>query len=334
MIVNQEKCIGCGQCKPYCPVGAIAIRNRKAVIDLDECVDCISCMKANVCPVDALSMPTSQWPRELREQYSNPRCKHPATNMGGRGTEEVKTNDVTAACSAEKIGLRSKWPPRHRHEISRSEKMSMALAPIGIDWELANPLTTLFDPKTGVFRPDVLNEKSSPAFLEFFVPLEKLEPVLLTIRRSLLSWTPCSVWTSSPHSRPTVRFPAWIPSGAWLLPEAERQVQHRTGPPAVRARRGRKTLKNFYKSSKEKKFMSHTLHRQGSYESLSHDFPSFQGRERDQQGGSQPMLREFVKVAFRHHPVKSGQPQREHAFRYRTADLRQNHRRARQQCRV
>ncbi len=52
VIVDEDACIGCGQCEPECPVEAIAVDDI-AVIS-KECVDCGNCI--DVCPVDALSL--------------------------------------------------------------------------------------------------------------------------------------------------------------------------------------------------------------------------------------------------------------------------------------
>ena len=47
MLIDQEKCVACGNCVPVCPMGAIAIdvgRNR-AVVNTDECVECYACFR-------------------------------------------------------------------------------------------------------------------------------------------------------------------------------------------------------------------------------------------------------------------------------------------------
>lgn len=41
--VINEKCIGCKLCVPACPLGAIKVENRKAIIDLDKCNLCGAC---------------------------------------------------------------------------------------------------------------------------------------------------------------------------------------------------------------------------------------------------------------------------------------------------
>lgn len=185
MLVKNEQCVGCGQCVPYCIVGAIHMEGRKAVIDQDLCLECGVCLESRICKKDALYMPELGWPRELRAQYSNPRVKHPKTNMGGRGTEEVKTNDVTGRVRYGEVGLAIEMGrPGIGTSFQDVEKMTIALAPLDIEWETANPVVTLFDMKTGKFHEDVLNEKVLSCILEMTIPLEKLEPVLKVIKET------------------------------------------------------------------------------------------------------------------------------------------------------
>jgi len=95
MKIDPELCIVCEACLPYCPMEAISIKDDMAVIDEDECVDCNVCLKSGCCPVDAFVFEPAPWPRSVRNVFSDPRKEHKETKIAGRGTEEMKTNDVT-----------------------------------------------------------------------------------------------------------------------------------------------------------------------------------------------------------------------------------------------
>jgi ferredoxin len=53
VIVDLEKCTGCGTCEEGCPVEAIKVENEKAVVDQEACVDCGTCVEE--CPEKAIS---------------------------------------------------------------------------------------------------------------------------------------------------------------------------------------------------------------------------------------------------------------------------------------
>ena len=42
--VDETKCTGCKQCEPICPAGAIEMKEKAAVIDIDRCIDCQRCI--------------------------------------------------------------------------------------------------------------------------------------------------------------------------------------------------------------------------------------------------------------------------------------------------
>lgn len=52
VVVNKDKCIGCGTCVNMCPVNAISFKDGKAVIDPKKCIQCGTCV--GVCPVQAI----------------------------------------------------------------------------------------------------------------------------------------------------------------------------------------------------------------------------------------------------------------------------------------
>ena len=49
----------------------------------------------DVCPTSAITPDDLSWPRVVRRAFSDPIVTHESTGVHGRGTEEVKTNDVT-----------------------------------------------------------------------------------------------------------------------------------------------------------------------------------------------------------------------------------------------
>jgi NAD-dependent dihydropyrimidine dehydrogenase PreA subunit len=53
--VDDEKCVGCGECVEVCPVDVYAIQNEKSVpLYAEECLGCESCVE--VCEEEAITV--------------------------------------------------------------------------------------------------------------------------------------------------------------------------------------------------------------------------------------------------------------------------------------
>ncbi len=185
MRINED-CIACGICTPYCPVGAILEGEKTYSIDEDQCVECGVCMHSANCPVDAFFLPPEslQWPRSLRKEYSDPGKPHPSTKGIGRGTEEMKCNDVTARFKPGEVGIAMEFGrPGIATRLGELEKMTMAMAAVGVTFEAKNPVYALMsDPKTGRFKPEVVKERVLSAILEVKAPVERLPMILSVVR--------------------------------------------------------------------------------------------------------------------------------------------------------
>jgi ferredoxin len=192
--IDTQKCIGCGNCRSYCTMLGGIMRFQRdpknptriySVIDEDECVECSVCLRSGCCPTEALYQPELVWPRIVRKNFSDPLKIHPETRIPGRGTEEMKTNEVTGryrrgmygmACELGRPGVGTQF-----HDV---EKVAKALAVLGIGFEEKNPVTKLMvDRKRGLINPEVLNEKVLSAIVEFMIPAERLSQVLEVLDR-------------------------------------------------------------------------------------------------------------------------------------------------------
>ncbi len=192
MRIDKNKCAGCGQCTEFCTLGKIAARRRDSrtgkpyyEIDEDECVDCGVCLRAAVCSTGALFMPQYEWPRTVRSAFSDPTVEHRETKVPGRGTEEIKTNEVTGRIKRGFVGISCEMGrPSVGARFSDIEKVAAALAKLGVEFEPNNPCTRLMaDPRTGLYKEEVRNEKVLSAIIEMIVPIEKMAAVLTAIRQ-------------------------------------------------------------------------------------------------------------------------------------------------------
>lgn len=179
MLIDQQLCVGCKSCLPYCPAAAIKMDDDTAQVNLDDCVECGVCRRVQICPVDAIYQQPVEWPRSVRAVYSDPLNVHKETGLAGRGTEEIKTNDVTGRFKRGFVGVALEMGrPGIGARLSDLEKMSMALAQYGVEFEPRNPLSNLINPTTGELPTEIRNEKVMSAIVEFAVRDEQLIEVL------------------------------------------------------------------------------------------------------------------------------------------------------------
>lgn len=216
MFINPKKCVACGNCTYVCPMGAIYIDPviKRATVDRNECVECYACFNGlsqehlnptmvrtmrrlfqamrlrfdpepDVCPTAAFEPDTLVWPRTVRRAFSDPRVPHESTGVSGRGTEEVKTNDVSGRVKLGEVGFTVEFGrPGVGVWFSEIQKMTWALAKLGVHFEKKNPVTSLMsDVAKGDIREDILGEKVMSAIVEIKVPVEKAEDVIRVVKQ-------------------------------------------------------------------------------------------------------------------------------------------------------
>lgn len=197
MVIDKTKCVKCGQCIPYCPMKCIRKTENGMEISLDECVECEICKNSGICPRGALYLQELDELRTIRNQFSNPLVTHPGTGVPGRGTEEMKTNDVTGRFARGRAGVAVELGrPGTGAYLCDVEKIAMALAPFAKHgFEPHNPVTGLMtDVSKGTLRPEVLNERVLSAIVELEIDQKDVAEVLSAITEAQKTIdTVCSV---------------------------------------------------------------------------------------------------------------------------------------------
>ena len=211
MKINPDKCVACGNCTYVCPMGAIYIDPaiHRATVNRDECVECYACFNGlsqehlnptlvrlmrkmfqairvrfdpepDVCPTAAFEPEELVWPRVVRRAFSDPRVPHESTGIEGRGTEEVKTNDITGRVNVGEVGFTIELGrPGVGVWMREIQQMCWRLGAAGVSFESRNPITSLMtDVGSGTLREDILGEKLMSAIVEIKVPMERTEEIV------------------------------------------------------------------------------------------------------------------------------------------------------------
>lgn len=132
-VINQEKCNGCRSCQIVCAVNAIEFKDKKCRIDTELCTECYVCVRMKVCPAEAIETSNLDgFYKQLQHVLSDPVETHAVTGVTGRGTEEVKTNDVSGRVKKGEVGLSiDMGRPGMGVYLRDAEKVAMACAKAG-----------------------------------------------------------------------------------------------------------------------------------------------------------------------------------------------------------
>lgn len=183
MIIIGAKCIGCGQCVILCPVQAIQIVNDKAIIDKDECVECGVCYRDANCPTKALKTERLKWPRIIRNPFSSVVATHKLTNIPGRGTEEMKTNDITNRFKPDEYGIFIEiGRPGIGSKLKNIELFTTKLVKLGVEFEKESPVTAILADNEGHIQEELKEEKVLSAIIEFKISKKKINDILKIIK--------------------------------------------------------------------------------------------------------------------------------------------------------
>ena len=182
---------------------------QRATINRDECVECYACLNGlsqehlnptlvrvvrkvlqlirvrfdpepDVCPTAAFEPEELTWPRVVRRAFSDPRVPHESTGIEGRGTEEVKTNDISGRVQVGEVGFTIEFGrPGVGVWMREIQEMCWKLGAAGVSFEKRNPITSLMtDVNTGTLKQDILGEKVMSAIVEIKVPVERTEEII------------------------------------------------------------------------------------------------------------------------------------------------------------
>ena len=180
--VVPARCIGCCLCVRACPVKAIALdTNKKAVIDGSRCLECGVCIR--ICPTNAVEFVEPPYPLKFKV-LSNP-APPKITGIPGRGTDEVKTNDVTGRYRRGEVGFTiDVGRPNVGTTLADVVKILRKLEEVGVELERENPqMLILEDLRSGrLSYEDLEGIRIMSVVLEGKTSLSNLPRVIKALR--------------------------------------------------------------------------------------------------------------------------------------------------------
>jgi hypothetical protein len=138
----------------------------------------------DVCPTAAITPEELAWPRTIRRAFSDVTATHESTGIHGRGTEEVKTNDVTNRVTLGTVGLTVELGrPGIGVRFRDVETVTRTLARARVRFEKHNPVTALMvEPSSGSLDPEILDEKVMSCIIEVAMDERDAPAVLEALR--------------------------------------------------------------------------------------------------------------------------------------------------------
>jgi hypothetical protein len=122
----------------------------------------------------------------VREAFSNPLAEHKETRIPGRGTEEIKTNDVRGLFGRGTIGVACEvGRPGVSCSFRDVEIVTMAEAKAGMEFAADNPVTVnMVDKTTGKLNPEIMDERVMSAICEGTIHIDKLGDLIDAVKEA------------------------------------------------------------------------------------------------------------------------------------------------------
>lgn len=187
-VINKERCVGCKICQTYCTVDAILADNGQCYVDQDRCTECYVCLRQKVCPRNAIEpIELADFYKQFQHVMSDPVENHGVTGVTGRGTEEVKTNDVSGRVKKGEVGICiDMGRPGMGVYLRDAEKVAVACVNAGVKLASAEhtPLSALMpDLLTGRLKEDCLGYHLLSVIIEGKCPESQLPVVMKALQK-------------------------------------------------------------------------------------------------------------------------------------------------------